>query len=221
METWQREFIEFVFKNEALKFGEFKTKSNRLSPYFFNAGGLNSGEACLELGKYYANAITHFMGKNIDVIYGPAYKGIPLSVMASMQLQAIENTPNAYCFNRKESKTHGEKGLLVGKQPEAGNNLVIIDDVITAGTSIRETLNLLKTYEGVNILGVIVAVDRQEKGIEKPISALQEIKEDFGIDVYSIITMEQIIELLREGVFPQVDASTLDKMIDYRNQYKA
>jgi orotate phosphoribosyltransferase len=219
MENWQREFIQFIFKNEALRFGEFKTKSMRLSPYFFNAGGLNTGAATLELGKYYAKAITHFMGKKQDIIYGPAYKGIPLSVMASMQLQAIENVESAYCFNRKESKDHGEKGLLVGKQPTAGSDIVIIDDVITAGTSIRETLDLLTPIAGINIKGVIVAVDRQEKGIEKPISALQEIKEDFGIDVYSIITMEQIIEMLSEGEFSQVDASILKKMNEYRSQY--
>jgi orotate phosphoribosyltransferase len=219
MENWQKEFIQFIFSNEALRFGEFQTKSHRLSPYFFNAGGLNTGAATLELGKYYAKAITHFMGKELDIIYGPAYKGIPLSVMASMQLKAVENTDSAYCFNRKESKDHGEKGLLVGKQPTKGSNIIIIDDVITAGTSIRETLELLKPYDGINIQGVIVALDRQEKGIEKPISALQEIKDDFGIDVYSIVTMQQIIEMLENGELPQVDSAMIGKMKEYRDQY--
>ena len=219
MENWQKEFIHFIFNNGALRFGEFQTKSLRLSPYFFNAGGLNSGSATLELGKYYAKAITHFMGKDLDIIYGPAYKGIPLSVMTSMQLQAVENVESAYCFNRKESKDHGEKGLLVGKQPVKGSKIIIIDDVITAGTSIRETLELLNPFEGIELQGVIVALDRQEKGVEKPISALQEIKEDFGIDVYSIITMQQIIEMLTNGELPEVDSNIKDKMNQYREQY--
>lgn len=220
METWQKDFIHFIFEEQALKFGEFETKSGRLSPYFFNAGGLNSGDACNELGKFYAKAIKHFIGSDVDIIYGPAYKGIPLSVMTSMQLEGL-GASTSYCFNRKEAKDHGEKGNLVGKIPDIGSRVVIVDDVITAGTSIRETMELLKNIRGITIKGVVVAIDRQEKGVEKPISALQEIKSLYDIDVFSIVKMEQIIEMLRASELQGVSDKALALMQKYRTMYGA
>lgn len=219
MEDHQREFLLYLHSRDALRFGEFKTKSGRLSPYFFNAAGLCHGTDLIRLGEAYAEAIESAFGDGVDVIYGPAYKGIPLAVLTAAELSRRFGRDIPYCCNRKEIKDHGEKGLFLGKIPESGDRVVLVDDVITAGTSVRETMDLFKGLEGVNPVGLVVSLDRQEKGLESDLSAVQEIERDFGIKVHAAGTVEQVIELLKEGSFPEVDPDILEKALAYREAY--
>jgi orotate phosphoribosyltransferase len=219
MEDHQREFLLYLHSRDALRFGEFKTKSGRLSPYFFNAGGLCLGSDLIRLGQAYADAIESSYGDEVDLIYGPAYKGIPLAVLAAAELSRRYGREVAYCCNRKEVKDHGEKGMFLGKVPESGDRIVLVDDVITAGTSVRETMELFKTLEGTKPVGLIVSLDRQEKGLESDMSAVQEIERDFGFPVHAAGTVEQVIELLKEGVFEGVGDEILEKALAYREAY--
>jgi orotate phosphoribosyltransferase len=219
MEDHQREFLLYLHSRDALRFGEFKTKSGRLSPYFFNAGGLCLGSDLIRLGQAYADAIESSYGDGVDLIYGPAYKGIPLAVLAAAELSRRYGREVAYCCNRKEVKDHGEKGMFLGKVPESGDRIVLVDDVITAGTSVRETMELFKTLEGTKPVGLIVSLDRQEKGLESDMSAVQEIERDFGFPVHAAGTVEQVIELLKEGVFEGVGDEILEKALAYREAY--
>lgn len=221
MESYQKEFIHFIVKRNALKFGEYQTKSGRLSPYFFNAGGLFSGEDLRFLGKFYAQALQQFFPDGVDLIYGPAYKGIPLSVSTCMAMHGMFLSDIFYCFNRKEAKDHGEKGTLVGKVPGPGERLVIVDDVITAGTSVRETMEILKGYEGVHLKGVLVALDRQEKGIDTDKSAMKQIEEEYGLPVFAIARLEHILQMLEDGELPEEPAGIIDKIKAYRETYGA
>jgi orotate phosphoribosyltransferase len=202
-----------------MRFGYLKTKSGRLSPYFFNAGGLFKGSDLIQLGQAYAQAIHDAFGKDIDMIYGPAYKGITLAAIICAELQRSFGCDVSYCFNRKEAKDHGEKGVFVGKPPEKGDRIVIVDDVITAGTSVRETMDLLGKIEGLDIRGILVAIDRQEKATGKNMSAVQEVEAEYGLPVKSITSIQGILEHLNDGTFGELSPELCQKIKDYRNQY--
>jgi len=210
MHNYQREFIEFAMAQEALKFGEFTLKSGRKSPYFFNMGTFNSGRALAQLGRFYAEAIVA-SGIEYDMLFGPAYKGIPLVAAVAVALAEHYDQDVPWAFNRKEAKDHGEGGWLVGA-PLAGKVLVI-DDVITAGTAIREVATLFEETEA-NMCGVVVALDRQEKG-QNELSAIQEVAHSLSIPVASIVGLTDIITYLEGGSQQQ----QLGAMQDYRKQY--
>ncbi|TVQ67409.1 MAG: orotate phosphoribosyltransferase, partial [Oceanospirillales bacterium] len=193
MHDYQRDFIQFAIDTNVLRFGEFTLKSGRVSPYFFNAGLFCSGEALLKLGKFYAAALVQ-SGVEYDLLFGPAYKGIPLAATTAVALASDYKHDTPYVFNRKEAKDHGEGGTLVGA--ELKGRALIIDDVITAGTAIREVMAILDSA-GAKPAGVLIALDRQEKG-RAELSAIQEVERDYGIPVISIITLAQLIEFLEE-----------------------
>lgn len=210
---YQKQFLDFVIHKNILRFGEFTLKSGRKSPYFFNAGLFNTGHALAFLGRSYAAAIRH-ADVPYDVLFGPAYKGIPLVSAASVALAEHFNHDAPYCFNRKEAKDHGEGGTIVGA-PLAGRVLVI-DDVITAGTAIREVMTLIR-QSGAEAAGVVVALDREERG-NGELSAIGEIRQQYGIPVTSIIGLGQIIQYLESTGNPEL-ASYLPQLKAYREQY--
>ena len=210
MEQYQKDFVDFTLETGVLKFGEFTLKSGRISPYFFNAGLFNKGSHLSELGKFYAQAIEATALK-FDVLFGPAYKGIPLAAATSIALNDSYNHNVPYSFNRKEAKDHGEGGSIVGHPLEG--DILIIDDVITAGTAIREAQDIIQNC-GANAKGVIVALDRQEKG-KGELSAIQEVEQIFGITVLSIINLSHIIDYLKTSD----DSKILAKIESYRSQY--
>ena len=210
MEQYQKDFVDFTLETGVLKFGEFTLKSGRISPYFFNAGLFNKGSHLSELGKFYAQAIEASALK-FDVLFGPAYKGIPLAAATSIALNDSFNHNVPYSFNRKEVKDHGEGGSIVGHPLEG--DILIIDDVITAGTAIREAQDIIQNC-GANAKGVIVALDRQEKG-KGELSAIQEVEQIFGITILSIINLSHIIDYLKTSD----DSKILDKIESYRSQY--
>jgi len=210
MQEYQKQFIQLALKCQALKFGQFTLKSGRISPYFFNAGLFNTGEDLRHLSKAYAATIQR-SGLNYDIIFGPAYKGIPLAAVTAMTLAADgDNKPFAY--NRKEKKDHGEGGNIVGA-PLQGK-VLIVDDVITAGTAIRESMTLIRNA-GAQPAGVLIALDRQEKG-NGALSAIQEVEQEFGIPVVSIIRLEQILDYLKAN--PDF-AGHAENVASYRNCY--
>lgn len=211
MRPYQREFIEFALAQGVLRFGSFTLKSGRQSPYFFNAGLFNTGRRLAALGRYYAAAILD-SGIEADVLFGPAYKGIPIASATAVQLAEHFDHDLPWCFNRKEAKDHGEGGLMVGS-PLQGR-VLIIDDVITAGTAIREVMQIV-SRAGANAVGVVVAVDRQERG-QGALSAIQEVERDFGMPVISIIRLDQIIAYLEET---GLHAEHLDAMRRYRAEF--
>jgi len=192
MKPYQKEFIEFAISQNVLKFGEFELKSGRTSPYFYNAGLFKTGEALTKLGSFYAKALVD-SGISTRVLFGPAYKGIPLAATTAISLYKDFNTNIPWVFNRKETKDHGEGGLLVGADLE--KDTVIIDDVITAGTAIREVIEIFSHYPDASISGVVVALDRQEKG-KVSLSAIQEIEQDHNIKVISIVTLTDLLEYI-------------------------
>ncbi|EGQ7818114.1 orotate phosphoribosyltransferase [Vibrio parahaemolyticus] len=193
MKAYQREFIEFALEKEVLKFGEFTLKSGRKSPYFFNAGLFNTGRDLARLGRFYAAALAD-SGIEFDVLFGPAYKGIPIATTTAVALADHHDIDTPYCFNRKEAKNHGEGGNLVGSALEG--RIMLVDDVITAGTAIRESMEIIKA-NGADLAGVLVAIDRQEKG-KGELSAIQEVERDFGCAVISIVSLEDLITYLEE-----------------------
>ncbi len=211
MQDYQKDFIEFAIKNDVLRFGEFTLKSGRISPYFFNAGLFNSGEALTKLGQYYAAAIKDSKLK-FDVLFGPAYKGIPLATTCAVALYEHQNINIPYSFNRKEAKAHGEGGNIVGAALKG--DVLIIDDVITAGTAIREAMDIIAAAEA-KPAGVIIALDRQEKGTGE-LSAIQEVEQQYNIPVLSIIKLEHLISYIESN--PDF-AQYLDKVTAYRDQY--
>ena len=210
MEQYQKEFVDFTLETGVLKFGEFTLKSGRGSPYFFNAGLFNTGSHLSELGKFYAQAI-EASDLKFDVLFGPAYKGIPLASAASIALNDSFNRNVPYSFNRKEAKDHGEGGSIVGHPLEG--DILIIDDVITAGTAIHEAQEIIQS-SGATAKGVIVALDRQEKG-KGELSAIQEVEKVFGIRVLSIISLTHIIDYLKSNN----DSKILTQIESYRSQY--
>ncbi|WP_407729824.1 orotate phosphoribosyltransferase [Pseudomonas helleri] len=211
MQAYQRDFIRFAIDRGVLRFGEFTLKSGRTSPYFFNAGLFNTGSALAQLGRFYAAAIVD-SGIDFDVLFGPAYKGIPLAATTAVALAEHHDRDMPWCFNRKEAKAHGEGGSLVGS-PLVGD-ILIIDDVITAGTAIREVMQIINA-QGAKAAGVLIALNRQERG-NGELSAIQEVERDFGIPVVSIVSLTQVLQYLAEDEtlkqhLPAVEA--------YRAQY--
>ncbi|MEA9977500.1 MULTISPECIES: orotate phosphoribosyltransferase [unclassified Pseudomonas] len=211
MHEYQRDFIRFAIDRGVLRFGEFTLKSGRISPYFFNAGLFNSGSALAQLGRFYAAAVVD-SGISFDVLFGPAYKGIPLAAATAVALAEHHQLDLPWCFNRKEAKAHGEGGSLVGA-PLTGN-VLIIDDVITAGTAIREVMQIIKD-QNATAVGVLIALNRQERG-RGELSAIQEVERDFGMPVVSIVSLNQVLQYLADDVqlkqhLPAVEA--------YRKQY--
>ena len=196
MESYKREFIQFLQGAGVLKFGDFTAKSGRKIPYFINAGDIKTGNQIAKLGEFYAKAYAAKLGKKPTVLYGPAYKGISIAVSASIALSK-EGLDVPFFFNRKEVKDHGEGGVFVGYVPKAGEEVVIVEDVITAGTAIRESLRLLSNREGVQVAAACVMVDRTEKGQGEK-SAIAEVQEAYGFPVYSVVDVDDIVEYLEE-----------------------
>lgn len=219
--SYKQDFIEFMVKSGVLTFGNFITKSGRQTPYFINTGNYRTGEQMSKLGQYYAACINQHFEQHIDALFGPAYKGIPLAVACAISLAEHYGRNTNFCFNRKEVKDHGEGGSLVGYRLKSGDRVVIVEDVITAGTAIRECLPVLKAAANVEIAGLVVSVDRMERG-QGELSAIQEIKAEYGIDTYPIVNVREIIETLHNRPIDGkivVDDCIKEKMENYLNQY--
>jgi len=220
MKDYKQNFIMFMLECGVLKFGDFTTKSGRKTPYFVNTGNYKSGAQVSKLGEFYADAIVaHFgdVGPGFDFLYGPAYKGIPLAVSTAISLHTKYGADIPYAFNRKEVKDHGEGGTIIGHTPKSGEKALIIEDVITAGTSVRESVPIIKSYGDITVNHMIISVDRKEKG-QAGITASQEVKGEFGIDVISIVS---IVDILEELYNKEVDGIVLvdDKMKERINAY--
>ncbi len=213
--SYKENFIKFMTECGVLRFGDFTLKSGRKAPYFVNTGNYKTGKQLAKLGEFYAECIKE-NGIEPETLFGPAYKGIPLAVTCSVALFNKYGMDVNYCFDRKEAKDHGEGGVIVGKQLTDKEKVVIIEDVITAGTAIRQVIPVLKQNADVDITAMIISVDRMEKG-QGELSAVQEVKQEFGIDVYSIVTINDIIDAIKNDVIEGKEY--LDKMIEYRNTY--
>ena len=196
MEQYKQEFIGFMVDSQVLKFGDFTLKSGRKSPFFMNAGAYVTGTQLRRLGEYYARAIHDHYGLDFDVLFGPAYKGIPLSVATTMAISELYGREVRYCSNRKEVKDHGDTGILLGSKLKDGDRVVIIEDVTTSGKSIEETFPIIKAQAKVEVKGLIVSLNRMERGLESTKSALEEIKEKYGFETNAIVTMEDVVECL-------------------------
>jgi len=222
MEAYKQEFIEFMVRSEVLTFGDFTTKSGRSTPYFVNTGRYRSGEQVARLGEFYADAIEGALAGAYDVLFGPAYKGIPLAVTTAATLSR-RGRDVGFCFNRKEAKDHGEGGVLVGHAPQDGERVLIVEDVTTAGTSIRETVPILRAAAAVELAGLVVSVDRQERG-QGERAALAEVGEEFGMPTFAIVTLDEIVEHLAgrevDGCVVLGDAD-LARIEAYRAEYGA
>ena len=216
--TYKQEFIRFMVKNGVLKFGEFTLKSGRIAPYFINTGNYKTGKQLAKLGEYYAACIRD-NGLEADTLVGPAYKGIPLSVTTAIALFNGYGKELNYCFDRKEVKDHGEGGLFVGKQLVDGEKVIIIEDVMTSGKALGEILPKLAAAAKVEIVGMIISVDRMEKALNSDLSAVKMAKQEYGIDVYSVVNMNDIIEAIEQGVIEGKEH--LPAMYEYRNTYGA
>ena len=223
MEQYKKDFIEFMVDCQVLKFGDFVTKSGRKTPFFVNTGFYRTGAQLRRLGQYYAEAINNTFGLDFDVLFGPAYKGIPLSVAATIAISENFNKDIKYCSNRKEIKDHGDKGILLGSPISDGDKVVIIEDVTTAGTSIEETLPIIKAQGNVNPIGLVVSVDRMERGQGEK-SALYEIEEKYGLKTTAIVTMAEVIEHLYNKEYNGrvvIDDKLKEAIDNYYAQYGA
>ncbi len=223
MEDYKKEFIEFMIDCEVLKFGDFITKSGRKTPFFINTGFYRTGAQLRRLGGYYARAIQNAFGVDFDVLFGPAYKGIPLAVAASMAISERYDVEIKYCSNRKEIKDHGDKGILLGSPIQDGDRVLIIEDVTTAGTSIEETLPIIRAQGAVDVLGLIVSVDRMERG-KGTKSAFQEMEEKYGLKASAIVTMEEVTEHLYNRPYKGrviIDDALKSSLDAYYEQYGA
>ncbi len=218
-QNYKQEFIEFLLDAGVLKFGDFIAKSGRRLPYFINAGEIKTGTQVARLGKFYAACYNEKIGNKSSVLYGPAYKGIPIAVTASVAL-ADQGLDVPFFFNRKEEKDHGEGGVFVGFVPKSGENIVIVEDVITAGTAIRESMGYLQKLENATVSAVIIMVDRMEKG-KGTLSAMKELEEEYGIAVYSIITVYDIIAYLEEHPERMPDPDAVKRIYTYLEEYGA
>ena len=222
MEAYKQEFIEFMVESNVLKFGEFTLKSGRKSPFFMNAGAYVTGTELRKLGEYYAKAIHDTYGLDFDVLFGPAYKGIPLAVATTMAISSLYGKDIRYCSNRKEAKDHGDAGILLGSSLKDGDRVVIIEDVTTSGKSIEETFPVLKAQGNIEVKGLIVSLNRMEVGKGGKMSALDEIKELYGFETSAIVTMEEVTAYLynRECQGKVVIDDTLKSAIDaYYEEY--
>ena len=212
----KKEFIEFMMESDVLRFGDFVTKSGRNTPYFVNTGNFRTGKQLATLGKFYAALIKESCGDSFDAMFGPAYKGIPLAATAAAALYNEYKIDKPYFFNRKEEKDHGEGGSLVGYKPQNGDNVILIEDVITAGTAVRETLPVLKSAADVTVKDMFISVNRCEVGQNPEKTTIMEIMEDFGINIHAIITVQDIYEYLKaNGNY----ADMLPKMEAYMQKY--
>ncbi len=214
--TYREEFIRFMVENGVLKFGEFTLKSGRKAPYFINTGNYKTGAQLAKLGGYYAACI-HDNKLDADTLVGPAYKGIPLAVSTAVSLYEKYGADLNYCFDRKEVKDHGEGGLFVGKSLTDGERVIIVEDVMTSGKALREILPKLQAAAKVEVAGMVISVDRMEKGLESDASAVQEAYKEFGVKVYSIVTMADIIAAIEKGVVEGKEY--LPAMYGYRKRY--
>lgn len=222
MDGYKQEFIQFMVDSEVLKFGEFTLKSGRKSPFFMNAGLYVTGTQLRKLGEYYAKAIHEHYGDDFDVLFGPAYKGIPLSVATTMAYSELYGKEIRYCSNRKEIKDHGDAGILLGSPIKDGDRVVIIEDVTTSGKSIEETFPIIQAQGNVTIKGLMVSLNRMEKGLGGEKSALAEIKEKYGFDANAIVSMDEVVEFLYNKPYKGkvIIDDTLKSAIDaYYEQY--
>jgi orotate phosphoribosyltransferase len=216
------EFIDFLVRCDALSFGDFTAKSGRPTPYFVNTGRIDTGSNVARLGEYYAEAIMRRFGHDVDVIFGPAYKGIPLAVTTAIALHHDHGRDVGFCFDRKETKDHGEGGELVGHALADGDRVVIVEDVTTAGTSIRATVPMLRAVADIRLRGLVVGVDRRERGTREDISALDELSEDLGVETVALATIDDIVERLAgrsvDGRQP-LTSDDLRRLEDYRERF--
>ncbi|MFW6306217.1 MAG: orotate phosphoribosyltransferase [Bacillota bacterium] len=223
MEKYKEEFIEFMVEAGVLKFGEFTTKSGRKAPYFVNTGNYKTGEQISKLGDFYAESINNSLNEDYNVLFGPAYKGIPLVVTTASSLYRKYSESVSISFNRKERKDHGEGGSIIGHLPEDNEKILIIEDVVTAGTSVRESVALLDKIADVNIFALIISVDRMEKGSSGK-SATQELEEEYGIKTYSIVNIKEIVEYLHNKKVNGeviIDDEMKDNIENYLSKYGA
>ncbi len=222
MEQYKQEFIEFMVDSNVLKFGDFTLKSGRKSPFFMNAGAYVTGRQLKKLGEYYAKAIHDRYGLEFDVLFGPAYKGIPLTVATTMAISDLYGKDIRYCSNRKEVKDHGDTGILLGSKLKDGDRVMIIEDVTTSGKSIEETFPIIKEQANVSVVGLIVSLNRMEQGLTSTQSALNEIQQKYGFQTNAIVTMQEVVEYLYNRPYQgriYID-DTLKKAIDqYYEQY--
>ncbi len=221
MQAYKEEFIRFMVRSGVLTFGDFTAKSGRKTPYFVNTGNYKTGEQIAKLGEFYASCIEEHVKGGYDALFGPAYKGIPLCVTAASALYNNHGVSTNYCFNRKEEKDHGEGGSIVGYKLKDGDRVLIVEDVVTAGTAVRETMPILKGAADVQVAGLIISVDRMEKG-QGDKSAVQEIYENYGVKTYPLVTVREIIEVLYnnpvDGVV-YIDDETKARMEAYLEKY--
>lgn len=218
---YKEEFIELMLKADVLKFGEFTLKSGRKAPYFINTGNYKKGSEILELGKFYAKCYHENFGNNEVLLFGPAYKGIPLVVTTAASLFEMYNLDLNYSFNRKEAKDHGEGGIFVGTKPSSDDHVVIIEDVITAGTAVRESMELFSEIDGLKVEGLIIAVDRMEKG-KTDKSTMQELRDEFGINIHAIVTINDIVNYLYNKEVNgkiYIDDNMKKNIDEYQNKY--
>ena len=219
--SYKEDFVKFMVRSGVLLFGDFTTKSGRKTPYFVNTGNYKTGAQAAKLGEYYARNIQEHVEGKIDALFGPAYKGIPLAVAAGISMYNLFDRDINYCFNRKEVKDHGEGGSMVGYKLQDGDRVLIVEDVITAGTAIRETLPVLKAAADIEIAGMVISVDRMEKGKGEK-TAIQEVYEEFGIVTYPIVTVKEIIEILHNNPVDgkiYIDDEMKARMEAYMEQY--
>jgi len=219
--TYREEFITFMVRSGVLTFGDFTTKSGRKTPYFINTGNYKTGAQAVRLGDYYAACIQEHLPEGIDCLFGPAYKGIPLAVAAAGSLYRNYGRDLCYCFNRKEAKDHGEGGVMVGYQPKDGDRVVIVEDVVTAGTAVRESIELFRRLANVKLAALVVSVDRMERGTGEK-TTIHELQDTYGIPVYPIVTVRQLMDFL---TLREVDGRVVlteqlrDRMEAYLEQY--
>lgn len=217
MEAYKQEFIEFMLESNVLKFGQFTLKSGRKSPFFMNAGGYVTGKQLAQLGRYYAQAIVNRYGTDFDVLFGPAYKGIPLAVATTIALEELYGKEVRYCSDRKEEKDHGaDKGSFLGASLQDGDRVIMIEDVTTSGKSMEETVPKVRNAADVTIVGLMVSLNRMEKG-KSDQSALDEIKETYGFETDAIVSMQEVMDYLESK--NQLDASLKQALKEYYEQY--
>ncbi len=217
--SYKNEFIDFMIESDVLKFGDFTLKSGRKSPFFMNAGAYVTGSQLKRLGEYYAKAIHEHYGDDFDVLFGPAYKGIPLGVATVIAFSNLYGKEIRYCSNRKEEKDHGDAGILLGSKIKDGDKVVIIEDVTTSGKSIEETFPIIGAQGDVEILGLMVSLNRMEKGLSSDKCALDVIKEKYGFDANAIVSMDEVVEYLTEK--GQLDNEIKERIDKYYEQYGA
>ena len=224
MERYKEEFIEFMVDSNVLKFGDFTLKSGRKSPFFMNAGAYVTGAQLKKLGEYYARAIHDNFGLEFDVLFGPAYKGIPLTVATTIAISELYGREIRYCSNRKEIKDHGDKGILLGTKLRDGDRVMIIEDVTTSGKSIEETVPIIREQAEVDIVGMMVSLNRQEKGQDSDKSALEEITDRYGFEAGAIVTMKEVTEYLYGKTFDGeviLNKETKKAIEEYYKEYGA